>query len=439
MKKWALSWTLVVMAAAVGAADLTDQEQSLLTQIRDSYAKQMGRQPTPEEEQKFLEQYRQSLINANVMAARMKAMAGGQGFGGMQLSAPPAVAPVVAPQATISEETLAKQIEALGRGQANLKIESAKDGLKVDGRAILDPEGQIKASAFDVLSGDVTYGISVGDNWVYKFMKAGSNSEPVTFATARFAQGEWQVRTVTGKQLVGTSVTPMARGVMVGRVGSAFRYEPGVGNKSAAVPEGWTLAQFQRGNVGATQFVLLEKVEEPRGSGSLNSMLGAVSSMGAIMGISKKEDYALMHLGTGKLYPINVQLDGKERTVMSNCRKRNAVINQCSSSYSFESLYSGTGKNWGHYYWKANWYSTPDGPVAVTMENGVSDVYLLNLTTGKKVSAFHRGLGITSFDSIQTPDGKLALAADWMFETHKIDDALTYLRENPDITAEAAK
>lgn len=171
----------------------------------------------------------------------------------------------------------------------------------------------------------------------------------------------------------------------------------------------------------------------PPVAGGLGALFSAVQKIGATVGLNKKEDYALLNLDTGKQYPLNVQVDGKLRTVMSNCRKRNAVVNECSSSTSFESLYSEIGRNWGHYYWKINWYNTPSGPVAVSMENGVTDAYLLDLQTGKKVQAFHRSLGLTTLDSVQSPDGKLTLMADWMFETHKIDDALAYLRDSPDV------
>ncbi|MBA4109826.1 MAG: hypothetical protein C0487_09575 [Leptothrix sp. (in: Bacteria)] len=165
----------------------------------------------------------------------------------------------------------------------------------------------------------------------------------------------------------------------------------------------------------------------------MGGLFSAVQKIGATVGLNKKEDYALLNLDTGKQYLLNIQVDGKLRTVMSNCRKRNAVVNECRSSNSFESLYSDVGRNWGHYYWKVNWYNTPTGPVAVTMENGVTDAFLLDLSSGKKVTAFHRGLGLTTLDSVQSPDGKLAVMADWMFETHRIDDALAHLRDNPDV------
>lgn len=437
MKK--ATWVGLAAAMALGsgmlmAAERTEQEQAILVQVRDVFAKQMGRQPTPEEEQRMLDQYRNSVMNASAVAARFQNLASGGAAALVPSTTAPNAVPAAVTPAALTEDALARKIADLGAGKPGTKIESARDGLKLDGMPYLDPQGQIKSFAFDSISGDITYAIRAGDTWIYKFMKAGSDADPVTIATGHMSPSSgWQINTLTGKQLAGDTVVPISRGLMIGRAGATFRYEPGKGSKGAAMPDGWVMAQFQRGNVGGTRFILIERIDDSASGGGLGSLLSAVQKIGATVGLSKKEDYALLNLDTGKQYPLNVQVDGKLRTVMSNCRKRNAVVNECSSSTSFESLYSEIGRNWGHYYWKINWYNTPSGPVAVSMENGVTDAYLLDLQTGKKVQAFHRGLGLTTLDSVQSPDGKLTLMADWMFETHKIDDALAYLRDNPDV------
>ena len=427
----------VVMAMLMGAslaAERTEQEQAVLVQLREVFAKQVGRQPAPEEEQRALDQYRNSVVNASVFAARIKGLAAGSASVQASPFVVPGAAAVVGAAPSISEDALAKKIADLGPGKANAKVEAGRDGFKVDGVPFLDPEGTVHTYAFDGQSGDITYAIRSGDGWVYKFMKAGMTADPVTIATGRMNPSSgWQVLTVTGKQLAGDTVAPVSRGLMVGRPGAAFRYEPGQGSKSSAIPDGWAMAQFQRGNVGGTRYILIERIDDSSNGGSLGGLFSAVQKIGATVGLNKKEDYALLNLDTGKQYLLNIQVDGKLRTVMSNCRRRNAVVNECRSSNSFESLYAEMGRNWGHYYWKANWYNTPTGPVAVTMENGVTDAFLLDLSSGKKVTAFHRGLGLTTLDSVQSPDGKLVVMADWMFETHRIDDALAHLRDNPDV------
>ncbi|MBA4109827.1 MAG: hypothetical protein C0487_09580 [Leptothrix sp. (in: Bacteria)] len=227
----------VVMAMLMGAslaAEPTEQEQAVLVQLREVFAKQMGRQPTPEEEQRALDQYRNSVVNASVFAARIKGLAAGSASA--QAAVPGAIA-VVTAAPSISEDALAKKIADLGPGKANAKVEAGRDGFKVDGVPFLDPEGTVHTYAFDGQSGDITYAIRSGDGWVYKFMKAGMTADPVTIATGRMnSSSGWQVLTVTGKQLAGDTVAPVSRGLMVGRAGAAFRYEPGQGSKGSAIP-----------------------------------------------------------------------------------------------------------------------------------------------------------------------------------------------------------
>lgn len=139
-------------------------------------------------------------------------------------------------------------------------------------------------------------------------------------------------------------------------------------------------------------------------------------------------------MGTGKLFQLNLTSDGKRVMKMSNCRKKNLVINECSTATSFESIYTPDGNpNMGHYYWRANWFNTPSGPIAMSMENGLKDLFITDLTTGKKVTGFSRTLGIQSFSTKQHGDGHVSLAASWAFNTHDIPDVETHLKNSENI------
>lgn len=427
-KKWLLTVSLSMLASSAMADSLSPQEEQALQQIRQFYSKQIGRAPTPQEEQAMLQQWRASMLNVSVKAAQINAMAGGQ----ISLESTSAGSGSITPPNS-NEQTVAKQLAALGKPKTGISIVQARDGLKIDGSSYLDPSGTIRNYAFDSLTGDITYSVQSGPQLVYKYLRAGSPAEPITIATAQPAGGIWQVTTASGKQISGNTVTPIAKGVMVSRGSSAFRYVPGWGVKSVSIPDGWEMAQFQRGNVGATNFVLLEK--QYVHDGGLGDIFSTVKSMGALVGLNKKEDYALFNLENSKLYPLNIQVDGKMRSVMSNCRQKNALVNECRTMTSYESLYSDLGPNFGHYYWKVGWYNTPQGPIAITMENGINDVYVLDLNTGKKVSAFHRGMGITSLAMAQQGDGRVRINANWMFEDHIIEDAHEHLAEQTDINS----
>jgi len=432
MKKIFLCTLLALAAGAAVAADLTPQEQAGMNAIRQSYIKQTGHPPTPAEERSLLDMWRN--------AARLAGTAGGMA------QQTPAQHGMQAPSSggAMSEQALASQLDAMGSAKTRVRIEGARDGLRIDGESFLDPEGPIRSYAFDVLTGDITYTIRTGDTVVYKYLRAGSSADPVSLATAQLLQTGWQVTTVTGKTFSGDAVAPLAKGFMVSRSGSIFRYEPGKSSKGTPLPDGWVMAQFQRGNVGATHFILLEREQPAQGQnggpmGSLGGLLDAAKSIGAMTGLSKKEDYALLNLDTRKLYPLNIQVDGKIYTFMSNCRKRNYFVSDCATATSVESLYGADGdRNYSHYFWKANWYATPSGPIAVTMENGMTDVYVLDLDSGKKVTAFHRGFGLSKFESGQAPDGTVAVQANLAFDHQQIADAGRFLKENDAGTAGTA-
>lgn len=425
MKKILLCTLLALATGAVAAADTTPQEQATLNAMRQSYIKQAGHPPTAAEERALLDMLRS--------AARMAGQAGA----GMAGQAAPIrqAAPVQGNGAAMSEAALASQLDAMGGAKTRVRIEGARDGLRIDGDSFLDPEGQIRSYAFDPLTGDITYTILTRDAVVYKYLRAGSSADPVTLASAQQVQGGWQVTTVTGKTFSGDAVTPLAKGFMVSRSGSVFRYEPGKNARGVPVPAGWVMAQFQRGNVGATHFILLEREQPAPGQGgsalgSLGSIFNQGKALIATAGLGKKEDYALMNLDTGKLYLLNIQVDGKLFTFMSNCRKRSFLVSDCATANTVESLYTADNdRNYSHYFWKANWYATPTGPIAVTLENGVADVFVLDLESGKKATAFHRGLGLSKFDAGQAPDGTVSVQANLAFDHQQIADAGKFLKE----------
>lgn len=417
MKKTAICLLLAAHTLAfANNAPMTPQEQSSMTIIRQVYAQQMGRMPTPEEERQVLDTWRKARLPAS---------------GARSVSLAPSAEP--AATGTNPEDQLAQRIAALGAAKTKVSIEGVRDGLRIDGISYLDPEGQVNTYAFDALTGDITYTIRSGQEVIYKYLRAGSNGDAITLATARQMPNGWQINTVTGKSFSGDAVVPLAKGFMVSRSGSVFRYEPGQTSKGTPVPQGWNMAQFQRGNVGATRYVMLERIQpEQDSSSSLGSLIGAISVLSATAGIGKHEDYALLNLDTGKMYPLNIQADGKLYAQMSNCRRVNMFVSNCATVNSFESLYvRGGDRNYGHYYWKANWYSTPSGPIAITLENGVADIYALDLNSGKKATIFHRTLGIAEFNSSQNPEGIINVAAKLAFERKEVADAAAFLQQAP--------
>ena len=96
-----------------------------------------------------------------------------------------------------------------------------------------------------------------------------------------------------------------------------------------------------------------------------------------------------MNIDSGNLIKLNISVEGKTQTVMSNCRRRNSFVNECATATSFESLYAQDGsRNKLHYFWQINWYQTPSGPIGIAQEGGLVDVSAIDLNTGKRVTLF---------------------------------------------------
>ena len=332
---------------------------------------------------------------------------------------------------SVTEEQLAKKIASWQKTSEPLTIKGRRDGFDVNGRPVLDPEGVIFSYAFDVTTGAITYAARAPRGIKIKTISGNPNAQPIVLASGYQGNSGWELQTATGKQVSGFTLSVLSDGFLVGRGSSAFRYQAGKGVQSIAVPDGYSITPLQRGNVGATGFVLLEKDGATGGANPISGLFSSAKAIGSILGVNKKEDYFLMDVASGKLYPLNISADGKQVTLMSHCKRVNWAFNECQKAQSFESVYGTDGmKNNSHYYWLVNWTGSPTGPVAFTLEDGLARLYITDLTTGKKALAFDRSLGIADWNIDQSGDGKVAVKAKLAFEWKEIPDAVGYLQSS---------
>jgi hypothetical protein len=371
--------------------------------------------------------------------AMMQAMRAPEGAQSMSQSDPPAAAPA----GTLgSEEQIATQIARFPAKTGGVSIRQRREGFTVNDQPVVDPEGRITMYGFDVITGDITFAVDTPSGTVVKFMRAGVSMPPVRIATAIRGNAGWSVQTAGGQAISGPTLSMMPKGILVSRAGAAFRYDPGQGVKSIAVPDGYVMAPIQRGNIGGTGFMLLEKEDATGGGNSTAQMLSSFKALGSQLGLNAKADFALLNGDTGKLIPLNIDADGQTVTALSDCYQRsvNSMVSRCYSAQSFESLYSTNGtRNIQHYYWRAQWLNTPQGPIAVTMEDANKKIFITDLTTGKKVVAFHRTLGIADMDVNQDPNGTVSINAQLAFSHESVDDASGFLANASSGTIAAVK
>lgn len=329
---------------------------------------------------------------------------------------------------TISEDELRQKIATIPAVTNGVRFDARRDGFDANGRRYLDPEGAITRFGTDYASGNVTYLVQgMRGEHTIKFARATVNSEPLVIGTAIQEGGEWSIQTATGKKFTGEQLLLTSDGFVVTREAAAFRYTAGNGTQNFAPPQNFRIADFQNGDISGTGYILVERVKRP---GEGRDLLSTVKALGNTLGATQQEDYALVDLAGGKLFPINIGIDDKEANFLSGCRKKNTWVNECANMVSRESLYKQNGvKNHGHYYWRINWFKTASGPVLIAQENGLADITLTNLTTGKKVTAYSYVLGIRGFDAEQDSTGRVRLTIRAGLGEEVIDDVERFMAE----------
>ena len=344
-------------------------------------------------------------------------------------------APVAAQMSEVELQTIVDQWSATPKGVVFARY---RDGFSIDGARHIDPEGQITAYGVDGLTGDFTYlAQTQAGIYVIKSGRAHSGTDPVTIATAEKRGGLWTVNTVTGKRLSGSRLLPSSRGFVVARDNTGFRYTPGKGTSSFAAPEEFLVAALQNGDIAQTGHILLERnpaTDSNARLGSAGQLLNSFKSLGSSLGVNRKDDYALMNIETGKLTPINISMEGKQVHLMSECRKRNNLVNDCARMDSLESVFKPDGfRNMNHYFWRIHWFNTPSRPLLVSQEGGLGTITATDLRSGKKIILFERALGISSFDIQQRTDGALDISAQMGLSQEFRKDIVALIDSSPSI------
>lgn len=347
-------------------------------------------------------------------------------------SEPPALTEASAKQTAVSpdEDSLAKVIANRKPIQQPIAVSRLKDGFEVNGERYVDPEGRMGFYAVDYLTGDASYIVKTANpgEFLVKSLRLTTGDTPLTIARARETGQGWSVTTATGKLINGSRLVIGSQGIVVTRNegDSAFLYTPGKGIKNISLPAGYQVANFQNGDISSTRYLLMEKIKQGG-----DDALQTLKSLGSVLGIGRKEDYALLDIDSGNPLFINISSDGKDVTQLSNCREsaKSRYVNICKDGVSYESLYDNKGMpNFTHYYWRIQWYRTPDARrVAVMQEGGLGNVSIFNMDTGSRRPLFERTLGIAGFSSLIKQDGKIEVTAKMGFSRERIDDALAVL------------
>jgi hypothetical protein len=402
----------------------TAQERAFAQELRGQY-QQQNRNLSQEEAQLAVQSMRHQMARLMGSVAAMRSMP--------QMAAAAPVTPLASanPSTSLTEAGMASILASWPAKPESFVLVERKDGFELNGQVIVDSEGRITSVASDVVSGAITYVVQTSKGVSIKAMSAADPGRTQVIATGQQTSNGWELQTRTGKTLTGQTVAVLSDGFLVAREAAAFRYKSGQGVTNIIFPTGWALTPLQRGDVGSTGHILLEK-DGAVGDNSVMRLMSSLQTIGALMGATRKEDYALFNVKTRKLLPINVSANGKTINLHSQCRKRNNFVSECAQMQSFESLYDRDGRrNNTHYYWSVHWVNTPSGPMALTLEDGMGRLFLTDLQSEKKVVVLERSLGISGWDLVTHSDGRIGVKGKLAFETREVPDVLTLLEMPP--------
>lgn len=217
--------------------------------------------------------------------------------------------------------------------------------------------------------------------------------------------GHYLIETVTGETVDAKSYHLTNKGFIATGRDKLYGYTINAGLAQYTSPVGFHAAEIQMGDAYKTGYMLLER---DTATDRVNKLGSNLSALGALLGVNKKEDYALIDLHTGKLFPLNIAYDGKTQLQMYNCRKKNDFFNICKSAVERETLFNKFGlKNYEHYVWRIQWFRTPEATYLIAREEGKAGLSATRLEDGKKARIAYRTLGIADWEAGQHDSGKI--------------------------------
>lgn len=416
-RKW--QWMMLVAGVAVACHALADgpqnaKEQQLVERLQAAY-KARGLTLTPEREEVMLQKYRQM----QERAADAQAMSEAPGLtpaqrvhltlGAMQptgQSVPPASAGAAAAQAGISQppttepmgagatspaaNPAAALVTAVNERHAQGKpttFEWRPDGFMANGKSVIDPEGRIVQWGGDSQTGDVSYLVQTAPGkYDVRFTNTNSALPPITVGTMIVDRAGDHFTAVDGQTVSGQIPIPTSKGIVMARDTAIFDYEYGQPVVSQALPSQYMLAAYQRGSVGATSYVLLERhITEAERRDPIAGIKGLFK---IAQGKATSNDFALFNIKTGHVvYLANDEIG------------------------TGGSIWNTDGRpNYQHYFWLFDWLPNPQGATAVVLEDGFKNLNAIRLDKDERITIAHRALGIERFSVYPLANGSFGVA-----------------------------
>ncbi|MBK7044834.1 MAG: hypothetical protein IPH50_14880 [Rhodanobacteraceae bacterium] len=335
MKKILLA--MLLGASAVSAQELaidpplTKDEKRALKDMREQWAEADMPAMTTEQEIAMIKNMRDTQIRMMGQAMGMRralesgAMQGQLAQSPVQAQDSPLSQPTAEP--TVAKEDLATAYEQRSASTRFTRFERKGDGFLANGQVFIDIDGKVKQFGADPMTGRVTYFVDVGNgDLLVKHHNINSDLEPILIGRIALRGDRADFRAVSGETAGGESVVPVSDGLIVTRKESIARYSIGKGAKAFAVPDGFNVAPLQNGDVSGTGYVLIERIPQEE-----VSFKEIGKSVGHLFGKrDDTQDYALLHIETGKTGGLFLSDEGKSVGQGTGCVRQNDFVNKCS-------------------------------------------------------------------------------------------------------------
>jgi hypothetical protein len=255
----------------------------------------------------------------------------------------------------ITQDQLLQKIA--GSGYAKVDIRQRTNGLRVNGKTLRDADGEIAQSAFDALTGDITYLVKRSSQWWVKYVNPARGISPVWVARITQKEKIYTYEDVLKHRLTAEQIVLSPKGLLLqsGKQLTLSKHanEPQTGD----LPEGWQLAPYQRGNSATTRTVLLEQ-----------------------MHAKADTEFALYNLDTDQLLKLHIT------ACVSDERSRCDPLQN---------------------YRKIAWFQVPSGPLAVVQQ--AQRVTLIDLSSGRQVDVMPEQAALELIECEQTAQGGVSL------------------------------
>ena len=400
----ALVLATMVATPLLAIADI--EEDNWINQLK-TISEQQGQPLRPEAEARLRLQFQQMKMmqsRSGQQSGRASILGLMQGLGAQSAQVPTQAMPLAATQQ--NPGALTQQLQQFPP-PAPADIVVRKDGFLLNNAVITDPAGRITKFSASPRTGDYTALVNRNDGT--QWLKRGrGNAIPIQVAAIQGNFGNWSFQFADGQvmQVDSFALTPV--GVIGIRDTTAFEWAAGQQTKTIGIPSGWSPVALQRGDIASSRHMLVERNADSKpASGSLGALF---QSTKRLIGAESADDFALLNIDTGRLTVMAIDSSGKNMLRTSECRRKNAIANVCAQAQSYETLWQPDGTpNFRHYYWRVLWWDEARGPVAAALQDGVKEVRLFDLATGKEVVAFRSVLGYSSLPGKQTSTGQVVL------------------------------